>query len=125
MNEAKKGVTRASELKKVKDELLQRKMELEQEMTSLYQEKFSDDQVQDVGDQALTSTMESLRSSLQDTKLDEYNRVVKALEMIEDGSYGICVDCELPISEKRLKSFPNATRCLSCQEAFEETKSGL
>lgn len=124
MTEAKKDVTRVSELKKVKEELLKRKLELEEEMTNLYQEKFSDDQVQDVGDQALTSTMESLRSSLQDTKLDEYNRIVKALEMIEDGTYGICVDCGMPISEKRLKSFPNATRCLACQEAFEESKSG-
>ena len=40
--------------------------------------------------------------------------------MIEDGTYGECVDCHNPISEKRLKSFPNATRCLVCQEAFEE-----
>ncbi len=85
-----------------------------------YSEKFSDDQVQDPGDQALTSTMESLRSSIQDTRIDEFNRIVKALKMIEDGVYGICVDCELPISERRLKLYPDATRCLACQEAFEE-----
>lgn len=123
MNEAKNN--RSLEMQKVKSELMARKSELEQEMVSLYQEKFSDDQVQDVGDQALTSTMESLRSSLHDTKMDEYNRLVKALEMIEDGTYGICADCQLPISEKRLKSFPNATRCLACQEAFEESKPGI
>lgn len=125
MSEAKNNSNRSLEMKKVKGELMARKSELEQEMVSLYQEKFSDDQVQDVGDQALTSTMESLRSSLHDTKMDEYNRLVKALEMIEDGTYGICADCQLPISEKRLKSFPNATRCLSCQEAFEESKPGM
>ena len=120
MNEAKGGSVRA-DLKKIREELLARKIELEQEMTSLYQEKFSDDQVQDPGDQALSSTMESLRSSLQDTKIGEYNRLIKALEMIDDGTYGICADCQLPISEKRLKSFPNATRCLACQELFEES----
>lgn len=124
MAEAKKNVVKNAPIEKVKEELLARKLQLEQEMTNLYQEKFSDDQVQDVGDQALSSSMESLRSSLQDTKLDEYNRLIKALEMIEEGTYGICVDCGLPIPEKRLKSFPNATRCLACQEAFEETQVG-
>ncbi len=115
--EAKKS---QKELGKIKKELIDRKIELEQDLIQSYSEKFSDDQVQDPGDQALTSTMESLRSSIQDTRIDEFNRVVKALKMIEDGVYGICADCELPISEKRLQLYPDATRCLSCQEAFEE-----
>ncbi len=42
--------------------------------------------------------------------------------MIVDGTYGICIDCCQPISEKRLKSYPNATRCLSCQEVVEERR---
>jgi DnaK suppressor protein len=122
VNEAKKT---QKELGRIKHELQARKIELEQDLVR-YQstaEKFSDDQVQDPGDQALTSTMESLRSSLQDTRIDEINRIIKALKMIDDGTYGICVDCELPISEKRLKLYPDATRCLSCQEAFEEGKT--
>lgn len=121
MSEAKKL---SKEIAAIKEYLMQRKIELEQEMDQLYKEKFSDDQVQDAGDQALTSTMESIKSSFQNTKLEEYKRIVQALEMIEDGTYGICVDCGNPISEKRLKSFPNATRCLSCQEIFEETGGG-
>lgn len=110
------------ELNEIKKDLTARKIELEQDLVQSYSEKFSDDQVQDPGDQALTSTMESLRSSIQDTRIDEFNRVVKALKMIEEGTYGICVDCELPISERRLKLYPDATRCLACQEAFEEGK---
>src|SRR5438105_4356536 len=105
VNEAKRHV----ELEKVKKELIDRKLELEQEFASLYQEKFSDNQVQDPGDQALSSTMEEIRSTFQDTRLTEYRRIVRALEMIQDGTYGICIDCHEPISEKRLKSFPNAT----------------
>ena len=64
--------------------------------------------------------MESLKSSYQDTKLSEYRRIIKALDMIKDGTYGVCIDCEDGISEKRLKLFPDAARCLSCQESFEE-----
>ncbi len=118
MDEANKA--RLADLPAIKKQLLQRRKELEEELKQLYQEKFSDDQVQDVADQALSSTMESLKSSLQGTKLDEYKRLSLALEMIEDGTYGKCVDCHTDISEKRLKLFPNATRCLVCQELFEE-----
>ena len=107
-------------LASIRQELQQRKLELEQEMTGLYQEKFSDDQVQDSADQVLSSTMESLRASMHDAKNIEYKRIVQALEMIDGGSYGVCIDCSKPISDKRLKYYPNTTRCLVCQETFEE-----
>jgi DnaK suppressor protein len=58
--------------------------------------------------------------SLQDAEVDEYRRIVSALGKIDEGSYGICIDCGNPISEKRLQSFPDTTRCLACQEKFEE-----
>ena len=104
----------------IKKQLLERKLELENQLEHLYKDKITDDQVQDPADQASASTMESLRISLQETERGEHARIVKALQMIDDGSYGICADCGLPISEKRLKSYPDATRCLVCQEAFEE-----
>lgn len=105
----------------IREVLHRRKQELEDELLQTREEKFSDDQIQDAGDQALSSTMESLKSSFQDTRLDEYKRIVRALGMIEQGTYGICIDCDKPISEKRLQSFPNATRCLACQETLEES----
>jgi DnaK suppressor protein len=110
------------EIGKIKEELLARKQELEETLIHLYKEKFSDGQVQDFGDQAISSTMESLRASLQDSRLEEYHRVLEALAMIENGSYGICIDCHGLISEKRLKSYPNATRCIVCQEVYEEER---
>ena len=110
----------SKELEHIKKLLLERKLELEMKLSQLSQEKVSDDQVQDPGDQALTSNMELLRNSFQDAEAEEYKRIVLALQKINDGTYGICVDCNEPIQEKRLKSFPNAARCLICQEAFEE-----
>ena len=107
------------DLEKIKQDLVERKRELQEELVRLYKEKFSDE-VLDQGDQALSSTMELLSSSLQDSRVEEYNRIIRALDMIENGSYGICVDCHEPISEKRLKSYPDASRCILCQELFEE-----
>jgi len=109
----------------VKALLMKRKRGLEEKLALMAKEKFSDNQVQDPGDQAISSTMELLRTSFQSTEIKEYNRIVRALEKIEDGSYGICVDCDNPISEKRLESFPNAGRCLICQEEYEDkTRAG-
>jgi len=112
-------VSEKRDLQKIKDQLLRRKWELEEKLTSLSKEQLSDGQVQDPGDQALTSTMEALRMSLQDAEVDEYRRIVSALSKIHEGQYGLCVDCGNPISEKRLQLFPDTTRCLACQEAFE------
>ncbi len=80
------------------------------------------DQVQDTGDQALSSVMETLRNSLQDAEYQEYTRIIKALQAIKNGTYGICADCGEPIAEKRLKHNPHATRCIACQETFEAEK---
>ena len=107
------------DLQKIKEQLLHRKWELEEKLTSLSKEQLSDGQVQDPGDQALTSTMEALRLSLQDAEVDEYRRISSALNKINEGLYGMCIDCDNPISEKRLQLFPDTTRCLTCQEAFE------
>ena len=103
-----------------KKRLLARKVSLENELAQLASEKIPTDQVLDPGDQALTSSLEALRSSLQNAEFDEYTRIIRALEMIADGSYGICIECGEPISERRLESYPNATRCVMCQEALEE-----
>ena len=112
-------------LGEIKKLLIMRKRDLEEKLALMAKEKFSDNQVQDPGDQAMASTMELLRTSFQSTEIKEYNRIVRALEKIEDGSYGVCVDCGNPISDKRLKSFSNAERCLICQEEYEDkTRAG-
>jgi DnaK suppressor protein len=43
-------------------------------------------------------------------------QIAGALERIEDGAFGICLDCEEPISDKRLAAVPWAAYCLHCQE---------
>ncbi len=109
------------DLEAIKEQLKARKQELEAELTELSTEKFSTDTGGDVGDQALSSTMDMLRNSLQSTEHKEYDRINRALEMIEAGTYGICSECGEAISEKRLKYFPDAVRCLVCQERSEGT----
>ncbi|NWF86050.1 MAG: TraR/DksA C4-type zinc finger protein, partial [Bryobacteraceae bacterium] len=35
------------------------------------------------------------------------------------GVYGICVECEEPISERRLEALPWALHCIRCQTALD------
>jgi DnaK suppressor protein len=42
-----------------------------------------------------------------------------ALNRVAEGTYGLCVDCDDPISSRRLAAVPWAARCLSCQQSLE------
>ncbi len=125
MNETKKhSIYDKKTLEEIKKKLIKRKKQLEQELAELYQDKgMISEQGQDVGDLVQSMSLETLKISLQDTEIAEYNRIIQALAMIDEDTYGICIDCGEHISEKRLKLFPNATRCLVCQEAFEDRTS--
>jgi DnaK suppressor protein len=41
--------------------------------------------------------------------------VLGALERIEHGRYGTCVDCGKPVPPGRLEAKPEAARCVACQ----------
>ncbi len=46
--------------------------------------------------------------------------VERALERIEQGTYGKCVDCGQPIPERRLEAIPWAARDVKCEEKLEQ-----
>ncbi|MDX2152134.1 MAG: TraR/DksA C4-type zinc finger protein [Bryobacteraceae bacterium] len=47
-------------------------------------------------------------------------QVNTAIQAIQDGSYGVCVECEQPISQRRLQVTPWASHCIRCQESREQ-----
>jgi len=61
--------------------------------------------------------LESNFSRIQSVKL--------ALERIEDGTYGTCMECEQEISAKRLKAVPWASCCVHCQEIADRERVKL
>ena|ERR1035438_9268648 len=46
-------------------------------------------------------------------------QVKAALRRVHDGSFGACIDCDSPISPKRLAAVPWAPRCIQCQESVD------
>ena len=43
-----------------------------------------------------------------------------ALIRVDDGSYGLCRDCNEPINPKRLEFDPTALRCIDCESNLEQ-----
>lgn len=45
--------------------------------------------------------------------------IADALERIDDGTYGYCVECGNPIDRGRLEALPQAARCVACQRRYD------
>jgi len=43
-----------------------------------------------------------------------------ALKRLDDGSFGVCQQCNQPIAMSRLKAVPYASLCITCQRAKEQ-----
>jgi DnaK suppressor protein len=51
--------------------------------------------------------------------VDRVNRLSAALDRLAEGDYGICVECEEPISPARLRAMPEVQTCVRCQDRIE------
>ena len=50
------------------------------------------------------------------------SQVLEALQRIELGTYGICVDCGAGVPEGRLEARPEAARCVTCQAKWDRLR---
>ncbi len=73
-------------------------------------------------DLASTSTLQSFELRLRSRERVLLSKVEASLRRIDDGSFGICIDCEEPISSKRLAARPEATLCMRCKESQERSE---
>jgi DnaK suppressor protein len=72
-----------------------------------------------VDDRASASLLNDEEISELGLELRELRAVESALERIEQGSYGICDSCGLPIGIDRLRAQPSALLCIGCQTEAE------
>jgi DnaK suppressor protein len=62
------------------------------------------------------STNLTLERTLESTLRD----IVKALDHIKKGTYGICKYCSKEIDEKRLLARPASSSCVECKKSFTQ-----
>jgi tRNA(adenine34) deaminase len=100
----------------IREILFKKRVELQR--SSLERSEFSEDtgDVKDVADEAYLVSSQKLQRAIGETDFSEIKMIDQALSRIEEGGYGICIDCNGEISEARLDYYPYAIRCIVCQE---------
>lgn len=81
-----------------------------------------DDRFDEV-DQASSEYMQAFSFRLRGRERHLMSKIEVAMRKIEDGIYGICEECEEPISTKRLEARPEAPLCIQCKEAQEKEEA--
>lgn len=83
---------------------------------SLQEDSLRDNHPGDIGTEMFEREKEvGLRSGWYE-QIDEVDR---ALQALEDGTYGICEACGRPIPAERLEVMPSTLQCLDCRSAQE------
>jgi DnaK suppressor protein len=81
--------------------------------------KVDTDDLMDETDLAATEVSQALAFKLRDRERLLLAKIDQALGKIEEGTFGICEDCEEPIEPKRLEARPVSTLCIACKERQE------
>ena len=118
-----KGVPRMkkSELKRFRkileekrDAVLRRAREtMDQDMT------LDASELPDEMDLASSEYMQSFTFRLRGRERHFLQKIEKALKKLDEGEFGICEECDEPISIKRLEARPETELCIRCKEDQE------
>jgi RNA polymerase-binding transcription factor DksA len=73
----------------------------------------------DAADQAFARIQFDIDYQRIDGVVAELRELAAARERLENGVFGVCVDCGEPIDPARLNVAPAAARCAICQERYE------
>lgn len=128
---AKKSPFGKRELNDLKKRLLDERQELQRQAAEIEESSFGGAQSELTGDiasfdeefaDAGTATFERERDlSLSNNIRDLTDKIDRALERIEEGTYGLCERCGRPIEKARIKALPYATLCIKDKQAEERT----
>lgn len=100
--------------------------ELERQLAELDETTFGSSQSESSGEMSFdeeyadagTDTFEREKDlSLSNNIKDLMDKVDRALERIEQGTYGLCERCDKPIEKARIKALPYATLCIEHAQA--------
>lgn len=119
---SEKGILSQKDLKRFKKSLEDsRKVIIENARKTMEEESnFDTDDLPDEIDQASSEYAQSMAFRLRDREKFLLKKIEKALQRIEDGSFGLCERCEEVITMKRLEARPVTTLCIRCKEEQEK-----
>lgn len=87
---------------------------------SLTSNKQAGEELADIGSDNFLRDMEL---SLMGEESKRIRLIQDALERLDNGTYGVCLDCDAPIPEGRLEALPYAKLCVTCKSRREELEA--
>jgi DnaK suppressor protein len=84
------------------------------------EEETTEEATQDIADKAVSSYTREFLYSLSDSDRTTLLQIDEALTRIDVGTYGLCLNCGVPMAEKRLLAVPWTPYCVECQELSEK-----
>lgn len=107
-------------LEELKNELLEIRRGMEEDERDRSQEE--QDTELDSGDEAQQMFTREMDASIGEQTERRLEDVDRALEKIEEGSYGVCDDTGDEIPKGRLEAMPEAIRTVEAQQRFERER---
>ena len=113
-----------AQLKKFQDLLEAKRQDILQRAQQTLSEDMAldADDLPDEMDLASSEYLQSFTFRLRGREKMFLEKISKALERIQDGTFGQCDECGEEISIKRLEARPETTRCIRCKEDQERVE---
>ena len=73
-----------------------------------------------LADMAADTYERELSMNIASTEQQVLYQIDDALKRLDDGSFGICQQCNKPITLSRLRAVPYASMCIECQRVKEQ-----
>ena len=106
-----------ADLEEKRDAVIRRAREtMDQDMT------LDSAELPDEMDLASSEYMQSFTFRLRGRERFFLQKIEKALKKLDEGVFGVCEDCEEPISAKRLEARPETELCIRCKEDEERNE---
>ncbi len=114
------------EIDELRSRLLEQQVELQDQLTTIEDTSFATTQSELSGDVGLddesadagTATFEREKDlSIEQNVLDLMQKIERALERMDAGTYGICARCGKPIEKARIRALPYVDLCIKDAQA--------
>lgn len=109
------------DLEVIKQNLLRQRAQLVGQVNENQNQTFNFDRenMQDPVDVAVSDRDQTILLSISESERTLLDQVDAALQRLELGGYGECVNCQQQIGEPRLRAVPYARYCINCQDLLE------
>lgn len=117
--------TSGERTERLRQSLLARRQEVQQQIDALLalhradQTRLREESVADTEDLSTQNSSSHQQLTILEVRNQTRLQLDAALQRLEEGSFGLCEDCQKPITEERLKALPFARRCIDCQRHAE------